>query len=172
MNRALLLVVVCGVVGSMPGCSKHQPETNPQSGRVSVQRPTNGAGQRSDWADAVYPARYADPVLPVFPAEAIAAEVAHATVRVDFTVLVDGRAHDLRLELAEPVPEGPRFLEACRQALERWRFSPAWRLKREAEQIDDAVVLVPSRAHLIFRFDLASHLDGTDVELEFGPGDS
>lgn len=168
MKPVLSCVLACTVL-AIAGCKKQPPELRADP-RVSVQRPTSEVTVRPGWTSATYPARYERAALPTFPAEAVEAQVDRATVRADFTVLVDGRARDIQLTMLNDVPAAELFLAACDETLARWRFSPAWRLANGDERSTTSVVLVPSKAHLIFHFNLAVHQSGGDVGMTFGAG--
>jgi hypothetical protein len=164
---ALVLALGCSCARRVPAVAAEPQDVR---ARVSLERPTSPTDSaRGEWAETVFPARYSQPLLPVFPPEAIEAGVASASVRVDFLIGTDGLAREVRASLVQPVARGELFLLACDGLLDRWKFSPAWRLPRPGESVAGPVVPLPSRAHLLFHFDLA----GTDapgrVQVSFGP---
>ena len=135
---------------------------------VAVDRPGSTSSHQLPWSSRVFPARYSEPILPEFPQEAVEARVVKATVRVDFLVGTDGLVRDLRVAAEEDAPHAELFAENCETVLGRWRFSPAWRLPRRDEKTDEPVVVLESRAHLVFRFNLEVQQAGGPVQMSFG----
>ena len=165
---AVLLLTLALLLAS---CEKKSPQTVPDEVRtnVAVERGQQGSAVVAT-KPVAFRARYDVEILPDYPPEAVEARVSPVEVRVDFRVGKDGLAHGVRAATTNEVPLAEAFEEACVEILERWRFSPAWRLRRDDEPGDDPIVLIESRASLVFRFDLEVSRAGGEIEVDFDAG--
>jgi hypothetical protein len=178
-RRNGILVAPALVLVVATSCAKKPPRTVPESDQVRTNVEVEHGEQRTTdvpRGDVLptkpvgYGARYDVEVLPDYPPRAVEARVTPVTVRVEFLVGTDGLAHDVRATALQDVPLAEDFEAACVAVLDRWRFSPAWRLRRDDEDPGDPIVLMESGASLIFRFDLEVYRTGGKVDVDFDAG--
>jgi len=138
------------------------------SGRVSLERPAPTVSESTDWKLRTFPARFSKPILPEFPLVAVESRVESASVRVEFVIGADGLAHQLTAVVTQDVPHSDAFIAAALEVMGRWRFSPAWRLVRDAEEAEHGIVLLETKSFVVFCFDLSRFESGDAIEVSFG----
>jgi len=170
LSAALLAQALSGV-----GCvGRHKVPTEDDSWRTRVSLEETDASrarasvrqERTPWTERLFTPIYSKAVLPDYPVEAESVGAPPVRVRVDFRVGADGLAHDVRTTVLDASAHAELFAGNCVAAMERWRFSPAWRLAGNPQEGDGVIVLLDYKAQLVFRFDL--EVDGGAGVLESG----
>jgi hypothetical protein len=161
------LTIAAGCSGKRPATASPRDvvETRVTVDRSDAVRTVQRETIENRWVRTVFPPRYFTEVLPDYPPAAVEARVPRARVRVDFRVGRDGRVHDARAAVVDEVPLAADFERACLGVIDRWRFSPAWRLVRDDTEADDPLILLDYEANLVFRFDLEVHEAGGPVSV-------
>ncbi|HTL69175.1 MAG TPA: hypothetical protein VL200_16030, partial [Lacunisphaera sp.] len=125
------------VVFAAAGCLHTAPvETGTSSFTVIEARPVPPPASGKGWA--AVPTNHAqfrdaqikgEPILPVYPARALAAKAGSAQVGVHLVIDSQGRVSDVRPSMVAVTIAPPEFAEDFRQAVEtavrQWRFVPA-----------------------------------------------
>ena len=173
MKSRAAVVLTLVVLATAWGCARKAPAAaDSLVGRVALDEPGRSSPQMRRDRDAdrevrPYPATYSEAILPDYPEGGLDSPVATVRVRVDFHIGRDGLAHDAVATVLDETAAGALFAAASKAVLPRWRFSPSWRLTADIETAPDSLILLESRAHLVFRFDLEAYREGRKVEVQF-----